>query len=274
MKAIHILSTLPSGEGFHPAFFDVAAMALSAVLWKKYNGEICLYTDDRFYNYLNDNGLVNLWDSIDLTLCRALPKTIDWSIFWAGAKLFALRNESAPIVLLDTDLFVWRDIRELCCNHQLITLHREDLFDCYLPKNKLPIADEYTYPDGLNWSIRPCNTAFAYFAGDEFKNLYVRESIRFMIGNTLKANDGNARMVFAEQRLLAMLANKEGVEIGTLIDNPFSANNSIFTHLWGAKSIARNNPKQRFLLENAMLQKIKLISEPEYNKLLQVARTF
>lgn len=270
MKAIHILSTLPSGEGFHPAFFEVAAMALSAVLWKKYNGEICLYTDDRFYNYLNDNGLVNLWDSIDLTLCRALPKTIDWSIFWAGAKLFALRNESAPIVLLDTDLFVWRDIRELCCNHQLITLHREDLFDCYLSKNKLPIADEYTYPDGLDWSIRPCNTAFAYFAGDKFKNLYVRESIRFMIGNTLKANDGNARMVFAEQRLLAMLAHREGVDIETIIGDPFSTNNKVFTHLWGAKSFARRNPIQRNRLEEAILKKIGILSPQVFKQLSEL----
>lgn len=108
--------------------------------------------------------------------------------------------------MLDIDLFVWQDIRELCRNHQLITLHREDLIDCYLPKNKLSVADGYAYPEGLDWSIKPCNTAFAYFADNSFKDLYVQEAIRFMRGNTNKSNDGNARMVFAEQRLLAMLA--------------------------------------------------------------------
>ena len=274
MRAIHTLSTLPSGEGFHPAFFEVAAMALSAVLWKKYNGEICLYTDERFYDYINNNGLVNLWDSIDLSLCRALPTTIDWSIFWAGAKLFALKKEKAPIVMLDTDLFVWQDIRELCHNHQLITLHREDLFDCYLPKKELPVANDYTYPDGLDWSIQPCNTAFACFAGDEFKNLYVREAIRFMNGNTFKANDGNARMVFAEQRLLAMLAHREGVDIETIIGDPFAVNNKVFTHLWGAKILARSNPIQKDRLEEAILKKINTLSPHVFCLLSELRPTF
>ena len=260
MKAIHIQSTLPSGDEFRPAFFEIAAMSLSAILWRMFNGEICLYTDDRFYKYINDNGLSNLWDSIDHSLFLSLPTTIDWSIFWAGAKLFALRNENAPIVLLDHDLFVWKDIRDIYQGHQLITLHREDLFDCYLPKNKLSVVDGYTYPDGLDWSIRPCNTAFAYFAGNEFKDLYVREAIRFMDGNTLQANDGNARMVFAEQRLLAMLARREGIDIETIIGDPFAANNKVFTHLWGSKIIARSNPIQRNRLEEAILKKINTLS--------------
>lgn len=272
MKAIHILSTLPSGEAFRPAFFKVAAMALSALLWKKYNGEICLYTDERFYNYVNTNGLDNLWDSVDHSLFQSLPTTIDWSIFWAGAKLFALRNEIAPIVMLDIDLFVWKDIRNICLDHQLVTLHREDLIDCYLPKNKLSVADGYTYPDGLDWSIRPCNTAFAYFAVNEFKDLYVQEAIRFMKGNTFEIKDGNARMVFAEQRLLAMLANREGIRIGTLTDDPFSADNNLFTHLWGAKMIAQKNPSQRARLEDAMLRKIKELSQPVYIKLSQIEK--
>lgn len=267
MKAIHILSTLPSIDGFHPLFFEIAAMSLSAILWKKYNGEICLYTDDCFYKFINDNDLVTLWDSIDHSLFRSLPTTIDWSIFWAGAKHFALRNEKAPIVLLDHDLFVWKDIRDIYKGHQLITLHREDLFDCYLPKNKLSVADDYTYPDGLDWSIRPCNTAFAYFARNEFKDLYVREAIRFMDGNTLKANDGNARMVFAEQRLLAMLARREGLDIETIIGDPFAVNNKVFTHLWGAKILAKRDPKQRMRLEDAILKKIKALSLRTYNQL-------
>ena len=260
MKAIHIFSTLPSGEEFRPAFFEIAAMSLSAILWRRFNGEICLYTDDRFFKYISNNGLSNLWDSIDHSLFQSLPSTIDWSIFWAGAKLFALRNEKAPIVMLDTDLFVWQDLRALFHNHQLITLHREDLFDCYLPKNELAVAEGYTYPEGLDWSIQPCNTAFAYFAGDEFKDLYVREAIRFMKGNTLKTNDGNARMIFAEQRMLAMLAHREGLNIETIIGDPFADNNKVFTHLWGSKIIARSNPIQRDRLEEAILKKISTLA--------------
>lgn len=267
MRAIHILSTLPSGENYRPAFYEVAAMLLSALLWKEFNGSICLYTDRKGYQCIDRLGLSREWDDINLQVLEALPDDIDWSTFWAGAKIFALKNESSPVAMIDTDLFVWQDIRTLCFKHKLVTLHRESLIDCYLPKNKLIVGEGYVYPDGLDWSILPCNTAFAYFADNSFKDLYVQEAIRFMRGNTNKSNDGNARMVFAEQRLLAMLAYREGINIGTLIDDPYSADNYLFTHLWGAKIIARKEPVQRASLEDAILKKIRLLSKPAYDRL-------
>lgn len=270
MKAIHILSTVPSGERYNPAFFEIAAMALSAILWKKHNGELNLYTDDRFYEYANNNGLISLWDRVDHSFSQSLPASIDWTIFWAGAKLVALQRESCPIVMLDSDLFVWQNLDSVLRNRPLVTLHREDIIECYPPKDCLLTAEGYVFPDGLDWSILPCNTAFAYFAYDEFKNLYTQESIRFMTGNVAKAKDGNARMVFAEQRLLAMLAHREDVEIATLVADPFSTENKIFTHLWGAKILAQKDPVQRIRLEDAILQIIKQISEPVFNTLSRI----
>ena len=267
MKAFHILSSRPSGESFHPAFFEVASMALSALLWKKYNGEITLYTDKKGLGVVEEYGMKCLWDSIDTNICDSLPTNINWSIFWAGAKLFVLQNEPSPVVILDTDLFIWQNVDYLLEKYPLLTLHREDLIDCYLPKNKLRIADHYTFPDGLDWSVKPCNTAFAFFADDAFKDLYTQEAIRFMENNLLEANDGNSRMVFAEQRLLAMLAARERVEMGTLIDDPFSKDNRIFTHLWGAKTIARKDSRQRIRLEEAILLKIKDLSKEVYERL-------
>lgn len=270
MKAIHILSTTPSGESYNPAFFEIAAMSLSAILWKKYNGELNLYTDERFYKYAYNNGLISLWDKVDYSFSQSLPAYIDWTIFWAGAKLFALQRESCPIVMLDSDLFIWQNLEPVLRNRPLVTLHREDIIECYPPKDRLLTAEGYVFPDGLDWSILPCNTAFAYFADDEFKNLYTQESIRFMTGNVAKAKDGNARMVFAEQRLLAMLAHRESISIETIIDDPFSTENKTFTHLWGAKILAQKDPVQRIRLEDAILQKIKQISEPVFNTLSRI----
>ena len=267
MKGLHILSSRPSGESFHPAFFEVAAMALSALLWKKYNGDIILYTDKKGLNVIQEYGMKSLWDSIDTQLCDSLPDSIDWSVFWAGAKIFVLLKESSPVVILDTDLFIWQNVDYLLEKHSLVTLHREDLIDCYLPKNKLLIAEHYIYPDGLDWSVKPCNTAFAFFADDAFKGLYAQEAIRFMENNQSGSNDRNSRMVFAEQRLLAMLAARERMEIGTLIDDPFSKDNKVFTHLWGAKIVARKDSRQRLRLEEAILHKIKDLSKDVYEML-------
>lgn len=267
MKAIHILSTAPAGENYCPLFYELAAMVLSALLWREHNGKICLYTDRRAFQFIEQTELSGIWDEIDLQVLDSLPEDIDWSIFWAGAKLIVLQKEMAPVAMIDTDLFMWQNILHLCNDHQLVVLHRESLIDCYLPKNKLPIAEGYNYPEGLDWTIEPCNTAFSFFDDNEFKDLYVREAIHFMKGNTKKTNDGTARMVFAEQRLLAMLANREGVDIKTIVDNPFASDNKIFTHLWGSKRLARKNPVQRVQLEDAILQNIRKLSVPVYEKL-------
>ena len=265
MQGIHILSSAPSGDAFRPAYFETVSMILSALLWKKFNGKIHLYTDQRWGQFIDRLGLSSIWDQINTQALTSLPKDIDWSIFWAGSKFFALQEENSPVAMLDTDLFVWKNLDDICGQNKVVSLHREDLIDCYLPKGRLPIAKDYLFPKDLDWSIKPCNTAFAYFADNDFKNLYVQEAIRFMRGNNRKINDGNARMVFAEQRLLAMLADREGVDVGTVIDDPFSTDNKIFTHLWGSKILARKNPIQRVRLEDAMLREIRILSPDAYD---------
>ena len=74
-------------------------------------------------------------------------------------------------------------------------------------------------------------------------------------------------MVFAEQRLLAMCAKHMGVAIGSMVDDPFDSSNDLFTHLWGAKRLARRNKQQRIKLENAILCKVKALSEDYYDLL-------
>ncbi len=136
MNGIHILSTVPSclgGRRFSPQFFEVESYILSALLWRQLNGPIRLYTDDVGLEFLTSRGLESIWDSIDTNTLSAIPKSINQIEFWAGAKLYALRAENAPVAMVDTDLFIWKDISSYCKGRKLVTLHREDLIECYPP---------------------------------------------------------------------------------------------------------------------------------------------
>ena len=54
-----------------------------------YSG-IKLYTDKVGYDYYKRVGLLGLYDGgIEVDTLEHLPSTIDYRIFWAGAKLFA-----------------------------------------------------------------------------------------------------------------------------------------------------------------------------------------
>lgn len=64
-------------------------------------------------------------------------------------------------------------------------------------------------------------------------------------------------MVFAEQRLLAMCAEKQGKQISSFF--PGSAqieNQDIFTHLWGYKNILKFNYKEREAFNHKMYDRI------------------
>ena len=53
-------------------------------------------------------------------------------------------------------------------------------------------------------------------------------------------------MVFAEQRLLAMLARKHGMKAGTFssMDALLNGKQDSFTHLWGHKQVLKDNAEE------------------------------
>ena len=271
-KGIHIWSTAPGskkrgGRPYEPAYFELVCLALSALMWRRYNGSIKFYTDMEAYAWFASRNLLDIWDGgLDTGTLEAMPASINQEIFWAASKLFALRAESAPVAMVDTDLIIWKPLGRLL-RKPLTVLHREDLIECYLPSFYLKTRPGYQFDPQWDWSVRPCNTAFAYFAEEDFKNRYVDKAVDFMADNTVYPMEMVSQMVFAEQRLLAMEAHKAGLRINAIIKDPYQEDNDIFTHLWGAKRIARSNAEQRDLLVHAMMNKIRLEDPVIYEKL-------
>lgn len=276
IRAIHILSTAPSraklnkNEEFvyEPFPFEVVCTVLSALMWRKLNGPIRFHVDSHAYEFYKKHDLLDAWDDgVEISVMDNLPKNIDPRIFWASSKMFALQSESCPVAMIDTDLIIWKNINDILNESSLTVLHREGLTDCYVDKVFLKIRSGYKFDPSWDWKVLPCNTALAYFKDDGFKNYYLDKSIDFMTGNLEPAKENISQMVFAEQRILPMCAKQKGVKINALIDDPFQEGNDTFTHLWGAKEVARKSREQNARLISAMMNKIRSLDEKMHDKL-------
>ena len=271
-KGIHIWSTAPglkkrAGRPYEPTYFELVCLVLSALMWRKFNGPIKFYTDLEAFSWFASHDLLDIWDAgVDVDTLEAIPPSINQEIFWAGSKLFALRAEPAPVAMVDTDLIIWKPLGRLL-RKPLTVLHREDILECYLPSFYLKTRAGYQFDPQWDWTVRPCNTAFAFFEDEDFKNQYVDKAVDFMTDNTVYPMEMVSQMVFAEQRLLAMEAHKEGLRINAIIKDPYQEDNDIFTHLWGAKRIARSSPEQCERLVQAMMNKIRQENLTIYEKL-------
>lgn len=254
-----------------PSCLDTSSIVLSALLWKKNCGSLKLYADSLFASFIDRSGLTDLWDDgIDTMTLDSIPASVNQRVFWSAAKLFALKDADCPVAMVDNDLFFWKDVGPRLNASAVTVLHREELWDCYVPKRLLGISPGYCFDPAWSWRVKPCNTAFAYFPDDRFKDRYTAEAIRFMTDNPGKDAAHSSQMVFAEQRILAMCARRDGIPVKTLVSNPFDEKNDMFTHLWGAKKRARGNKKDMKLLVSAIWKKIKEMDDGYYGRMVRL----
>lgn len=221
--------------------FDILTMILSALYWKKNNGNIDLIADEENISYVKSKCLETLWDNI-----YEIPNyDINREMFWAGGKIFALREQKTPIAMIDTDMIVWSDISTKL-NEKIVTIHNEPLIpEIYKVKEYFKMKKDYKFDHRLDWNVYPSNTAFLYISDKEFKNFYCNESIRFM-QSSQDDSDTLSYMVFAEQRLLSMCAKISDINIGYMINYPENlGNQDDFTHLWGYKKVLAESESER-----------------------------
>ena len=244
MNAIHIISTAPffakKSGAFSVEDFDLYCTVLSALNWRRHNGDIALYTDKAGAEYYERIGITDIWNEVRVCIPDDL-EGVDPQMFWAGGKLFALREASAPCVMIDTDFIVWK---KLALGKELVAAHREELYpDIYPPLPYFRLNDHILPP--FDESILPLNTAFLYLPDDDHREFYVSQAIAFM-KSARSCEDRLCYMVFAEQRMAAMCAEYTSTPVRTLLDKDhlFFPQDS-FTHLWGAMQAMRDDPAQR-----------------------------
>lgn len=272
MRAFHSTWTSPfvktRGMGFYIEDFELLTMMLSALKWQEFNGDIKMITDDIGAAYYRQLGLEHLWNLGIEECLTPVGEDLNPSVFWAAGKLYALEGEVAPCVMLDTDFIVWQKIERQLQQGEVAVIHKEELNPHVYPdKAYFQMSPEYKFLDGLNWEVKPCNTALMYIGDEGLKQFYIDESKRFM--RAAQGEDPITYMVFAEQRLLAMCADMNNKEIIALadVDQLFSTEQKTFTHLWGYKRYLRSHPKEREDFCRRCMKRIKK-DYPEFYKVV------
>lgn len=227
--------------------FEILTTIISALMWRAKNGSIKMITDEIGASYYRKLGIDKIWDlGIDTSL-EKIDNSIDSNLFWAAGKIHALKNYEAPCVMLDTDFIVWDTIEDLLLKSDISVIHKEEINPWVYPnKEYFSMKNGYLFDEKWNWTVLPSNTAFAYIADNKFKEYYTTESIKFM-KNLINSDDRIVNMVFAEQRLISMCAERKNIKINELmtLESLFSENQKLFTHTWGYKQEMKNDFNKR-----------------------------
>ena len=226
--------------------YELLTTILSALEWKKHNGSIKMITDAVGAEYYNNLGLAHLWDlGMDVVLDTVIDDSIFPLSFWAAGKIFALKAQTVPSIMIDTDFIVWDSLAMDISEVSLAVAHREEInLEIYPEKSFFNMSENYSFPDEWDWTVLPCNTALLYLNDESLKEYYTSESVRFM-KNLQGTKNITAEMVFAEQRLLAMCAAARKVPIKTLLDTMNLETQGVFTHIWGFKRELQVNYQKR-----------------------------
>lgn len=238
MRAFHSLWTRPrrgDGSVFMPDY-ELLTMMLSALEWRRHNGEIRMVTDSPGAAFLAGMGLETLWSEPPDTALDRMDGGVDPFFFWAAGKLEALRRTDAPCVMLDTDLIVWADVSARL-GGRVVAAHSEQLAPDVYPDPYETFSLLPDYAPRAEWDLSLCaaNTAFLYLPDNALKAYYTDEAFRFMRALRGGGYDPSVTMCFAEQRILPMCAAARGYGMAYLLDENAKDAQDVVTHLWGFK---------------------------------------
>lgn len=224
--------------------FEVFIMILSALEWRKYNGEIKLVTDSKGLAFVQKYGIENIWNEIEISLDEMDNLSINEKVFWAGAKLLALSRQNSPCVMIDLDFIVWKILDFAQYENELAVIHRESVNNSIYPQRDYFKVNIFHFDEKWDWSLPACNTAFAFFGNEKLRQYYCQKALEFMSDVNIK-EDYLCYMVFAEQRLLAMCADKLGCKINSFFQlyDLFDTKQTTFTHVWGEKGRLQRDKK-------------------------------
>lgn len=242
LTACHVLSTAPHRSSYSDMSFEMSpedqwTARLSALAWRRYNGPIHLITDPEGAEYIRKIGLDKVYDHIVDDLRD--PYGLNQKKFWASGKLLALERLECPCMIIDMDLIVWQPLE--LTDASLITAHREAINEDFYPgKDYFIMSPRYCFPEDWNYTAEPLNTSVLYLNDQTLKDEYLKESFRFMQYERGTPDMGTLCMIFAEQRLLAICADRLGIQPKTLLEyEKLPDTSGLITHTWNAKPLLR-----------------------------------
>lgn len=276
----HHLSKL---ENFDMNDFEFINFILSALMFKKYNGKVKLYTDSIFFNFLQIHKLEDIWDDIDTEKILEFEKlNISPEANWTSFKTYIIGIVEEPFVLMDHDLIVCKKIPEEFFDVEVRFGHLELLNKKVYPDKEDMEIDNFEFDPEWDWTLDIPNTCMLYFNTiKNFNKMYSELAIEF--GKNNKPSDetlSKVQYLFADQRLLLMLIKKLNIKFGMFsnkcftgdfnavnpwieVQNDINTANFIFEHTWVYKhTLVRDfKSRKKFMIRMSNMFKNQL---PDY----------
>jgi len=258
MTGYHVVWDSPREQAYTQ--WEILMQILSARMWQIRHGKVNLIADAKSLVYFKKIGVTDIYDEVE-ELDVSLLEGIDPKIYFAAGKISAqLQASGDHLAFIDTDLLISSEVDRFD-QEKLTVFHRE-----FQEKSVYPNLWEHWQTE-IPWDLctQPINCALVYWPDEELRRNYAAMSLKFMRANTYHGRfRANSLMVTAEQRLLALYLKWKGVTPDYYIKDIYLPDidagivrwqssdegtnietiSEEFIHLWGHKSILRNDPIQ------------------------------
>lgn len=222
-------------------------MVFSALRWNSLHGPVTLFADDHTVDYLGERGMLGIYrevrtaeiDAIDL---QQYPPDLYFSL----PKVVALHVSKVPVAVLDLDLFLRRPLPPVGPDEFVFAHYETPDSLSYPALAELPNPNGVDLPDWDD-SLPACNMAVAAFGSQRHLDDFTDLALAYAAGNSEPAPIFEwARLTFAEQRLSAYTARRNGVTLTPLTNSIWNTRrhrwmdeepDDVFHHTWHRKRL-------------------------------------
>lgn len=165
MEVIWVLENVKRDKLFYGKL-QLTLLVASISLWRKYHPEhyTVMYCDDLTYDTLNKLQILHLWHSV-----RKLdyPDDIDREVFWSGCKTKIISETNKPLLLIDHDFLIRKNIDEHLNTNVLYSY--DEIESNWYPPAWDPYAKQIPFERVVD---RAANVSLFYLPDPEFARKY------------------------------------------------------------------------------------------------------
>src|SRR5262245_13313861 len=226
MLAVHVNWTAPfaarhPGADYEMDWLEAVTSIASAVFWTKRDGEIVLYTDSPGLRHYRETGIADVYDHIDVSCLDDFTARsgLDPAQAPYVTRMHVAGRIGRPFVIMDLDFVLFDpgryrfDDADLCCFHWELPTS-----PWYPPMEEVFLPDGFRLPAGLDFATLVPNTAFLYVGDPNFMRTYAGLAEDY-VARAVRGGTGQSTTmvaIFADQRLLGLLAQDRGLRFDTL----------------------------------------------------------
>ena len=199
---------------------NIALLITSLCLWKKYHPKhtTVLYVDKSTYDRFFNLDIIYLWDRVEILNYK---DRVNRKILWAGCKPKVISQTKEPMLIIDHDFLIFKNIDELL-NDEVIYAYDEDMSQWYINSD-----DQYNknLKDPIKFiQDKAANVSFLYLPNVNFAREYGQQTVDRLTEFTAMLGDNlnTGYLTVCEQYQLKELLHINKIKHKTLNKNIYS----------------------------------------------------